>query len=192
MWNGPRADRPVKQSAMGRRSQRPSPIHPACIPGSIPPSSASSALAFRSIGLGNASPSGRSMQCPSRFVYATAHPQRSPKDVSIAVHACMPRCTNHNPTDHGVAITPSPTTILLSPETRLNVNPSQNGVTDWHCVSTTSGRHRLVTSPCRCAAKLRQKQAHLLVSPSKRQFSVNRRFNKPSFCKSSSTVLSTC
>ena len=153
MLNRQRADRRCQSSAMGIRFQRPSPIHPACIPGSTPPSSSSSALAFCLIRPGNASPSGRSMQCPSGFAYATAHPQRLPKDVSIAVHACMPRCTNHNPTDHGVAITPSPTTILPSPETRLNVNPSRNGVTDWHCVSTTSGRHRLDTDVAGAASK---------------------------------------
>jgi len=105
---------------MGSRSQRPPPIHPACIPGSIPPSSALSTLAFRPIRSGKPCILGRCMVCPSRLLNATAHPRRSPMDGWIAVRACMPRCTIHNPTDHGIVIAPSRAVLIPSRETPLN------------------------------------------------------------------------
>ena len=119
-----RSDRPRQKNGDGDAVTPPSPIQSACIPSSIPPSSAQAALAFVLIRSGNACFSPGCMHCPSGFSRVHVHPMLSPKD-TVKNGACK---MHHSfIIHHGVSADPSRLVLLLLPRHRLTADTSVIG-----------------------------------------------------------------
>ena len=124
-----RSDRPCQKNGDGDAVTPPSPIQSACIPSSIPPSSAQAALAFVQIRSGKPCFSPRGTVCPSEFARDHVPPMLSPKGTAKNGASEM----HHSfIIHHGVSGDPSRLVLLLLPRHRLTADTSVIGVIFSH------------------------------------------------------------